>query len=299
MSAPEGNRFGLPPAEQLRKYRIWDSYFTPSFGHPGRDGSSRLIADIERSQRAIEMGRFEKLCLFPHVGIGTTTDADFEKRVRAQPGLVLKPLERWPELLLGMIQLNAHDVRASLEALDRWVRDGPMLGVYFAGGGPGALPCAHRNIEPLVERVAELKGVIMQHTWFTTGGKTGPGISTPSELAGLAARFPEQKFLCAHAGGEWERGIRAVRESPNILVETSGFDATAGFIEMAVRELGAERIVFGSHLPSRSLGTELGKIVGSDTSEKERSLILGENYRGLLRPIFQLKGRIDRTLLGR
>ena len=96
----------------------------------------------------------------------------------------------------------------------------------------------------------------MQHTWFVTAGKQSPGASTPSELAEVAAKFPEQKFICAHAGGEWQRGIRAVQNSPNILVETSGFDASAGFIEMAVRELGAERIVFGSHLPSRSLGTE-------------------------------------------
>lgn len=190
---------------------------------------------------------------------------------------------------MGMIQINANDVRASLDALDRWLRDGPMLGVYFPGSGPGALTCTHRNFTPLIERIAELKGVIMQHTWFKTGGKQGTGESTPSELAELAARFPEQKFLCAHAGGEWQRGIRAVRDSHNIFVETSGFDSTAGFIEMAVRELGAERIVFGSHLPSRSLGTELGKIVGADISEGDKRLILGRNHRNLLRPILQTK----------
>ena len=192
-------------------------------------------------------------------------------------------MRRWAGLMLGMIQLNANDVRSSLDALNRWIRDGEMLGVYFAGGGPGALPCSHKNIPPLVERIAELKGVIMQHTWYITGGKPKPGLSTPAELAELAARYPEQTFVCAHAGGEWEKGIRAVRESPNILVETSGFDATAGFIEMAVRELGEDRIVFGSHLPSRSLGTELGKIVGAEISEEAGKKILGGNYRKLLR----------------
>lgn len=280
-------RLGLLSPEQLRSYRIWDSYFTPSHGHPGRDGSSGLFADIERSLPAIETGQLQKLCYFPHVGIGTTTDPGFEKLVRDRPDVILKPFERWPNLLLGMIQLNANDVRASLDALNRWLRDGPMLGVYFAGGGPGALTCTHPSLGPLIERIAELRGVIMQHTWFKTGGKDGPGESTPSELAELAARYPEQKFLCAHAGGEWQRGIRAVRDTPNILIETSGFDATAGFIEMAVRELGAERIVFGSHLPSRSLGTELGKIIGADIAEQDKRMILGENYRSLLSPILE------------
>jgi predicted TIM-barrel fold metal-dependent hydrolase len=111
-------------------------------------------------------------------------------------------------------------------------------------------------------------------------------MSTPSELVELSKKFPEQKFVCAHAGGEWELGIRAVRDYPNILIETSGFDPTAGFIEMAVRELGAERIVFGSHLPSRSLGTEVGKIIGADISDEDRRLIFGENYRQLLKSIY-------------
>lgn len=278
-------QIGQPSAERLKSYRIWDSYFTPSYSHPGPDGSSRLIDDIDRSLPAVRKGQFEKLCYFPHVGLGTTTDAAFETFVKSNPKSVLAALNRWPGLLMGMIQLNANDVAASLDALNRWLRDGPMLGVYFPGGGPGALTCNHENFNPLVERIADLNGVIMQHTWFKTGSKQSPGESTPAELAELAARFPEQKFICAHAGGEWERGVRAIRDSPNILIETSGFDATAGFIDMAVREIGSDRIVFGSHLPSRSLGTELSKVTAADISDDDRKKILGGNYRRLLEPI--------------
>ena len=129
-------------------------------------------------------------------------DAALEKKLRANPDLVLKPLQRWPKLLLGMIQLNANDVKTSLDALNRWLRDGPMRGVYFTGSGPGAVACSHRNMIPLVERIASLGGVIMQHTWFKTGGKTGPEQSTPAELAQLAAKLQEQEFHCAHEGGE-------------------------------------------------------------------------------------------------
>ena len=68
------------------------------------------------------------------------------------------------------------------------MRDGPMLSVYFPGSGPGALTCTHKNFEPLIRRIAELKGVIMQHTWNKAGGKQGPGESTPTELATVAAR---------------------------------------------------------------------------------------------------------------
>lgn len=270
--------FGLPDRNQLEELRIWDSYLTPTFSD--RDGT-RLLADIERTLPTLEKGAIKKFCLFLHVGLGTA-DAATEARIREHPEDILKPLERWPDRVLGMIQLNANHVAGSLAAIDRWIVNGPMVGVYFPGGSRGSLPCNHRNVDPLVEAIAEAGGIIMQHTWFQTGGKSSPGASTPAELAELATRHPDMQFICAHAGGEWEQGIRAVQRHSNILVETSGFDPTAGFIEMAVRELGAERIVFGSHLPSRSLGTEFGKIFGADIGEPDRKRILGENLRRLL-----------------
>ncbi|MCA9050598.1 MAG: amidohydrolase family protein, partial [Planctomycetaceae bacterium] len=236
-----------------------------------------------RALPAIRTARFEKLCCFLHAGLGTTSDAALEALLKSNPDVVLKPLQQFPDLLFGMMQLNANDVPSSLDAIQRWLADGPLRGVYFPGGGPGALNCGHPNFHRLVERLSEIPNcVIMQHAWFKTGASPHPGESTPSDLAELARRYPQQKFICAHAGGEWQRGIRAVRGVPNILVETSGFDSTAGFIEMAVRELGADRIVFGSHLPSRSLGTELAKVIAAEITEDQKKGILGRNYRDLL-----------------
>jgi predicted TIM-barrel fold metal-dependent hydrolase len=284
----EPQHFGLPARATLDGYQIWDSYFTPSFSSPGPN-SDRLIRAIELTLPIIEKARIRRLCIFQHIGPGTT-DARTGAWLKENPAAVLTPFERWPKLLLGMIQLNATDLRGSLDELNRWLRDGPMLGVYFPAGAVAEQVCNHRNFDPLVERIAELGGVIMQHTWFTTGGKLRAGQSTPTELAQLARRHPAIQFVCAHAGGEWEKGIRAVRAQPNVLVETSGFDATAGFVDMAVRELGAERIVFGSHLPSRSLGTELSKVTAASISEADKRLILGRNYQRLLQPIMKRKG---------
>jgi predicted TIM-barrel fold metal-dependent hydrolase len=188
---------------------------------------------------------------------------------------------------LGVIYLNANDVAASLAALDLWVKNGPIVGVYFMSSRPAALVCTHPNFDPIIERCGELGVLIMQHTWFKAGGKDDPGESTPAELAVRARRHPKVTFVCAHAGGDWERGVRAVRDCPNILVETSGFNPTAGFIDMAVRELGAERVVFGGHFMTRSVGTEVGKILDADISEDRRRMIFGGNLRRLLRRVMR------------
>jgi len=265
----------LPPSGVLARYEIWDSYLTQERG-------AATVPAIEALLPLVERAALKKLCYFADVGLGTASPA-IEAWVSTHPDQIDEPLRRWPELMLGMIQLNARDVPRSLVALDRWLRDGPMVGVYFPGSAPAGLPCTHPDVARLVERVAELGGSIMMHTWYKTGEAGPPHGSTPSDLAELAARFPGQTFICAHAGGNWELGLRAVRELPNVVVETSGFDATAGFLEMAVRELGAERVVFGSHLPSRSLGTELGKILFAGLDENQKRLVLGGNFRRLLR----------------
>ncbi|MEQ8787421.1 MAG: amidohydrolase family protein [Pirellulaceae bacterium] len=276
----------LPSQEQLARMEIWDSYFTAATNADG----TRFAEELKQALPAIELASIRRLCVFLHVGLGTA-DAATEERIRSHGESITAPLTHWPERLLGMIRLNANDVEGSLAAIDRWLGEGPMVGVYFPGGRLGALTCSHRNFDPLVERIAELNGVIMQHTWFKSAGRQYPGESTPSDLAALARRHPQVNFLCAHAGGEWEQGVRAIRSSPNILAETSGFDPTAGFLEMAVRELGAERIVFGSHFPSRSLGTELGKVFGARITDDDRRKILGGNLRRLLAPILETKSK--------
>jgi len=276
---------GLLRPHWLDEWEIWDSYLTPTMSDP--DGRA-LLRDIDRTIPILDLAHIRRFCVFLHVGIGTA-DPGTEKRLTDHPEDIMAPLHRWPDRILGMIQINTSDVRRSLDAINRWIADGPMVGVYLPGDRRNLLPCYHKNYDSLVARVGELGGLIMQHTWNKTNGKDHPGVSTPADLALLASRFPEIGFVCAHAGGEWESGIRAVRGSANVVVETSGFDPTAGFIEMALRELGAHRILFGSHLPSRSLGTELGKVLAAQISETAKKQILGENLRQQLRLILQKK----------
>ena len=59
---------------------------------------------------------------------------------------------------------------------------------------------------------------------------------------------------------------------------------------MAVRELGAERVIYGSDVTGRSFATQLGKVHGASISDKAKSLIFSENLHRLMRPILEAKG---------
>jgi hypothetical protein len=149
--------------------------------------------------------------------------------------------------------------------------------------------CNTPELDPIVERAGELKAPVLQHTYIKATGNL-PGESTPMELAELARRHPDVPFIAAHTGADWEVGIRAIRDCKNVSAELCGSDPTAGFTEMAVRELGAERVLYGSDAGGRSFASQLGKVLGADISESAKRLILSDNCKRLLMPILKQKG---------
>lgn len=266
--------------ERLARYRIWDSLYSPAISGP----RGTLEQAVETMMKQFDRFAVERACAYFHVGLNT--GGRKAERSPEDPREILRCLERWQDRLLGCVILNATYPDKCIDHLNRWIKDGPMVGVLFPSTN-NTLPCTHPNFDPIVRRAHELGALIVQHTWFKTGGKDSTGESTPLELVELSRRHPDTTFVCVHAGGEWEKGIRAIQQYPNILVEISGFDPTAGFIEMAVRELGASRILFARE---RSFATELAKVLGAEISDDDRRLIFGANLRRVLAPLFKRKG---------
>ena len=59
---------------------------------------------------------------------------------------------------------------------------------------------------------------------------------------------------------------------------------------MAVRELGAERVIYGSDVGGRSFASQVAKVIGAEIPDSAKELILGGNLRRLLRPMLRSKG---------
>jgi hypothetical protein len=97
-------------------------------------------------------------------------------------------------------------------------------------------------------------------------------------------------LICGHSGGDWELGARVVRPHENVLIEFSGSDPHSGQVDFTVRQVGAGRLVWGGHGPSRSYSTELSKVLDADLTPEQRLLIFGENLRRVAAPIFRQKG---------
>jgi predicted TIM-barrel fold metal-dependent hydrolase len=257
--------------------RIWDLHCHLS-GVAGLTPEERLGNLLRYADR---MG-VERLCVY--MGMKWSQDPSPDDLVQ-QNDDVLRAIAKHPDRAFGFVYLSAKHIERSLSELERCVANGPMVGVKLWV----AEHCNVPEIDPVIARAAELKAVIFQHTWLKTNGNYA-GESTPADLVELAKRFPKVPIICGHTGGNWELGVRAIRDQQNLFADLAGSDPTAGITEMAVLELGAHRVIYGSDGGGRSFASQLAKVHGAAISEGDKQKIFCDNLRDLMLPILKAKG---------
>lgn len=255
---------------------IWDAH-----GHLNAPGHTP-VERIQNILRVADRMGIERVIVF--MGYPWSQDPTPDE-FRRQNDQVIEAVSHSEGRALGFVYLNPKHTEASLGELRRCVRDGPLVGVKLWV----AVRCHELCLDPIVSYATELQVPVLQHTWDKVTGNL-PGESTADDLVKLAARHPQASFIAAHTGGDWEQGIRILRNATNVAVEICGSDPTAGFVEMAVRELGAGRVIYGSDYPGRSFASQLAKVLGAEISRQQQQLILAGNIRRILTPILQAKG---------
>lgn len=198
------------------------------------------------------------------------------EQIRKDNDRLLNLISVFPDQVIGYCYLNPRHGQWSQEELTRCVERG-MRGVklWIAAFADDPL------VFPIVEHAAKLDVPILQHTFHKTTGNLA-NESDPIHLASLARRYPESQFIMAHAGGNWEYGIKAVRNCPNIMIDISGGQPTTGSVDFAVEKLGAERVAFGSDIPCRSFASQIAKVDQALLTDQQRQLIIHDNAARVL-----------------
>ncbi len=191
---------------------------------------------------------------------------------------VLEAMRVFPGRALGYCYVNPQHREESLEEIERCVVDGGMVAVKFWV----AVKASDRRVDPIMERAADLGVPVLQHAWYKTTGNL-PDESSPADVADMARRFPTVTIQMAHLHGGGPRGVADIASCPNVVVDTSGGDPETWLVEFAVRELGPERVVFGSDAPGRAFGVQLGKVTGAALTKREREMILYKNMERILK----------------
>ena len=82
-------------------------------------------------------------------------------------------------------------------------------------------------------------------------------------------------------GGETGSGaIKQLRQAPGVYLDTSGSVIDAGMVEMAARELGVDRLLFGTDM---TMEGGVGKVLGADlTAAAQKEKVFWENMKQIL-----------------
>lgn len=135
----------------------------------------------------------------------------------------------------------------------------------------------------LFEFAAAHDAVVLTHS--------GDENSRPADVVPFADAHPQLRVILAHLGngggaaGDPTLQVRAVQaaRSENIVVDTSSARSILpGLIEWAVREIGAERILYGTDSPLYCAAMQRARIDHADISDRDKRLILCENAERLL-----------------
>ena len=133
-------------------------------------------------------------------------------------------------------------------------------------------------LEPRCEaiwRFAEERGAaILSHTW------EGDARCRPNAFGQLAQAHPTIPFLLGHSGGTAagrREAVAMAQAHTNIYLDVCSSYLTCAKLEWMVREVGAERVLFGSDIPWLNPAFTLGRVAYANLSDEQLRLILGEN----------------------
>ena len=219
--------------------------------------------------------------------------------------------KRDPDRVRGFATLPLPDVEASLQELER-IRDVPGVVGIGVGSNFDGVALDDRRLEPVWARIAELGLPVSEHPMLPTFAEHLPNYALPIRVGfpfdttlcvtrmiygGVFERHPKLEFVVPHTGSAFigllerlDHGFHLFHECrehitqlpsvfarKNLYYDTCSFSKS--FIEMAVKEIGIDRFMFGTDYPY--IVEDPAYIEALDLSEDDKQKIFAGNAQRL------------------
>lgn len=258
----------------------WKNFLKEAISYPKLDAHNHIWAGSNADQidESCELlGITRAACSIPG---GKTPE-----EVRANNDRIIQGMKAYPQRIMGQCYIDPRFQKEALEEIDRCVDHGMvMLGELY-----DSVKINDPLYYPIVERCIKHNIPMMLHGVTTLGNwrpgylpTNPPNSSLPEDFVDIGRRYPEAMIICGHigGGGNWEYMCRVLQDAPSIFLDTSGSVSDEGMIDMAVKYLGVDRLLFATDM---NYETGVGKIIWADLNEAERKKIFFENFNNLLR----------------
>ncbi len=217
--------------------------------------------------------------LMDRCGIAKTicsTTSALNGDIVAGNNIMLEAVRKYRGRLYGACAVNGNYPGLSMDELERCFaadRDVKYVKVH------PILACCKlndRRLRPVFDFAAGRGLFVLAHTWLDNDAYGNLDI-----FAGVARDWPGVKWLMGHSGGPFA-GVRAVdiaHELPNVFLDLTISSCPARQIEFFVREVGSERIIFGTDNPFIDPRPQIGRVFLADIGRDDMMNIVGRNAR--------------------
>ena len=200
------------------------------------------------------------------------------EEVRACNDGVLEAMQRYSGRILGYCYI-CPGYAESLDEIDRCLDKG-MIGIKLYNQYKIWDPAVYPTIEKAIKETVP----ILEHAGYPTSPERWaeqPNMSHAGDFVRAARLYPEAMLIEGHigGGGDWEWAIKQLRQAPSVYLDTSGSVIDAGMIDTAARELGVERLLFGTDM---TMEGGVGKILAADLTKAQKEQVFWKNMKKIL-----------------
>jgi len=193
------------------------------------------------------------------------------RNIRKDNDDVANIFRKYPDRIVPLAHVDPHlGGEEAVNEIDRCAKMG-FKGVKLHPHYDGYNVYDKDLIFPVMEKASKERLPVLVHTGT-------PPMSLPIHIAYVAQRFPEVPIICGHMGlcdSSYEAPI-AASIAENIYLDMSATNPTV-IIEKTVREIGADRIVWGTDTPYLTFESEFFKLLSLNISEENMRKILFDN----------------------
>ena len=186
-------------------------------------------------------------------------------------------IEPW-DRLYGYVYVNGNYIQESLREMEKYLPGDKFVGVKFqpecSGAAPNDPSCD--IMWDVVEK--KYRKPVLIHSWTLPEHGNAIPYSLPEYSLEVARSHPELKIVLGHMGGiGWRDCLKVARKADNLWVDFCCSYADRDKIEVAVDELGAERVLFGSAMTENNGWMQIGALSEAAIGAADRHRIAYEN----------------------
>lgn len=184
-----------------------------------------------------------------------------------------------PGHVFGYCVVNPNDIRGAREEIERRAAAG-FVGLKLAA----SRRADDELLDPVVHAATACGWPILHHVWqHRRRDWPGQEASDGVELATLAQRHPDARFILAHlaGGGEWRHTLRAVGDVPNVWLDLSGSGADLDMVHALLDSVPTTRLLWGTDLTIDTAVARLRYIEVLELATEDIERIRWRNAHGL------------------